>query len=55
MNDISNPSPKASVYDSAYINGNWVKAASGATYPVSNPASGEMLARVPDMNAEDTR
>ncbi|MEQ9248775.1 MAG: aldehyde dehydrogenase family protein, partial [Nitratireductor sp.] len=55
MNDISNPSSKASTYDSAYINGNWVKATSGATYPVINPASGETLAIVPDMNAEDTR
>jgi succinate-semialdehyde dehydrogenase/glutarate-semialdehyde dehydrogenase len=38
----------------AYINGNWVAAGSGETFEVVNPATGEHLASVPDMNAADT-
>lgn len=39
----------------AYINGQWVKAASGKTFPVHNPATGEELAQVPDMDREDVQ
>lgn len=39
----------------AYINGAWTDADSGRTFAVYNPASGEQLARVPDMDAQDTR
>ena len=39
----------------AYINGEWTDALSGETFEVTNPANGEHLARVPDMNADDTR
>lgn len=38
-----------------FINGNWVQAGSGETFPVVNPANGEHLANVPDMGADDTR
>ena len=38
-----------------YIGGAWVDADSGATLPVSNPATGEQLGTVPDMGASETR
>jgi len=39
----------------AYIDGRWVDADSGDTFEVRNPASGEVLARVADMGAAETR
>jgi len=39
----------------AFVNGEWVNAASGATHPVLNPATGERLGTVPDMGAAETR
>jgi succinate-semialdehyde dehydrogenase / glutarate-semialdehyde dehydrogenase len=36
-----------------YVGGLWVNAASGRTFPVRNPATGEELARVPDAGAQD--
>lgn len=36
-----------------YIGGLWVHAASGRTFSVHNPATGEELARVPDAGAQD--
>ncbi|WP_026464643.1 NAD-dependent succinate-semialdehyde dehydrogenase [Adhaeribacter aquaticus] len=39
----------------AYVNGQWVGAASRKTFEVINPATGEVLAAVPDMNREDVR
>ncbi|MEO5998155.1 MAG: NAD-dependent succinate-semialdehyde dehydrogenase [Chitinophagaceae bacterium] len=39
----------------SYINGQWVNAASGKTFQVSNPATGEVIAHVTDMNREDVR
>jgi len=39
----------------AYINGAWIAADSGATVTVTDPASGEKLATVPDMGAAETR
>lgn len=36
-----------------YVNGAWVDAASGHVFPVTNPANGMELARVPDMDAAD--
>jgi succinate-semialdehyde dehydrogenase / glutarate-semialdehyde dehydrogenase len=39
----------------AFIGGKWVEAASGATQPVINPATGDELGTVPDMSATDTR
>jgi acyl-CoA reductase-like NAD-dependent aldehyde dehydrogenase len=39
----------------AYVNGSWVDADSGETFPVVNPATGETLADVPRMRAAETR
>jgi len=39
----------------AYIGGQWVQAASGASRPVHNPANGELLGTVPDLGAAETR
>jgi len=38
-----------------YINGQWVDAISGATFGVTNPATGESLGRVPNGNADDAQ
>jgi succinate-semialdehyde dehydrogenase/glutarate-semialdehyde dehydrogenase len=38
-----------------YLNGEWVAADSGETFPVFNPAGGAELARVPKMGAVETR
>ncbi|MFT7376099.1 MAG: succinate-semialdehyde dehydrogenase/glutarate-semialdehyde dehydrogenase, partial [Oceanospirillaceae bacterium] len=35
----------------AYINGVWLDADSSATIEVTNPANGEVVGHVPDMNA----
>ncbi|WP_262691400.1 NADP-dependent succinate-semialdehyde dehydrogenase [Kordiimonas aestuarii] len=37
----------------AYINGDWVSA--GTSFEVRNPATGDVLATLPDMGAEETR
>ena len=39
----------------AYVNGQWVNAASGKTFDVINPATGELIAKVTDMDREDVR
>jgi succinate-semialdehyde dehydrogenase/glutarate-semialdehyde dehydrogenase len=39
----------------AFLNGEWVNAATGATHPVLNPATREKLGTVPDMGATETR
>ena len=39
----------------AYINGNWVDAESGETFPVTNPADGSLLVEVPDQGVAETR
>ncbi len=39
----------------AYIDGRWVEADTGASFEVTNPASGEVLATVPRMGAAETR
>ena len=39
----------------AYINGEWVGADNGATFEVTNPATGEVLGVVPEMGAAETR
>lgn len=38
-----------------YIGGKWTKAVSGKTFAVTNPATGEEIAEVPDGDAADTR
>ena len=39
----------------AYVDGEWVDADSGQTFPVLNPATGETIANVPRMGAAETR
>jgi succinate-semialdehyde dehydrogenase/glutarate-semialdehyde dehydrogenase len=39
----------------AFVNGAWVDADSGETFPVVNPSSGETIAHVPRMGAAETR
>ncbi len=41
--------------DRGYIDGAWASADSGATFPVHDPATGEVLAAVPRMGAAETR
>jgi succinate-semialdehyde dehydrogenase/glutarate-semialdehyde dehydrogenase len=38
-----------------YINGQWLDAADGGTFPVNNPATGEVIGTVPRMGAAETR
>ncbi|MEW5888717.1 MAG: NADP-dependent succinate-semialdehyde dehydrogenase [Pseudomonadota bacterium] len=38
-----------------YVDGRWIDADSGKRFAVTNPASGEILAQVPDMGAAETR
>ncbi len=39
----------------SYVNGQWVNAASGKTFDVTNPATGELIAAVTDMDRVDVR
>jgi succinate-semialdehyde dehydrogenase / glutarate-semialdehyde dehydrogenase len=41
--------------DKAFINGTWAGARSGKTFDVTNPATGEVIGAVPDMDREDVR
>jgi succinate-semialdehyde dehydrogenase/glutarate-semialdehyde dehydrogenase len=43
------------LHEQAYIDGEWSEADSGATFAVTNPGTGEALARVPRMGAAETR
>ena len=38
-----------------YIGGDWVEAGSAKTLDVTDPATGEIIARVPSMSASETR
>lgn len=39
----------------AFVNGKWVSARTGKTFEVTNPATGEVIASVADMNREDVK
>jgi succinate-semialdehyde dehydrogenase/glutarate-semialdehyde dehydrogenase len=39
----------------AYIDGHWCEAENGKSFPVTNPATGEVLAHVPEMGTAETR
>ncbi|MBV6443415.1 MAG: NAD-dependent succinate-semialdehyde dehydrogenase [Haliscomenobacteraceae bacterium CHB4] len=39
----------------AFVNGEWLTADSGKTFAVTNPATGEILAQVADLGAEETQ
>ncbi|MDQ2075624.1 NAD-dependent succinate-semialdehyde dehydrogenase [Marinimicrobium sp. ABcell2] len=40
--------------ESCFVGGEWINADSGATLDVDNPATGEVIGRVPNFNAKDT-
>lgn len=40
--------------EKAYVNGEWVSSHSGKTFQVTNPANGNIIGLVPDMDATDT-
>lgn len=42
------------LHDLAFIDGQWTAAADGATFPVTNPADGALLAEVADLGAVET-
>jgi succinate-semialdehyde dehydrogenase / glutarate-semialdehyde dehydrogenase len=41
--------------EAGYLNGEWVQADTGETFPVTNPATGETLAHVPRCGAPETQ
>jgi succinate-semialdehyde dehydrogenase/glutarate-semialdehyde dehydrogenase len=41
--------------EQAYIDGGWVDAACGGTFPVTNPADGSLVAKVPQLGVAETR
>jgi len=41
--------------EQAFVDGRWVDADSGEIFPVTNPATGEVVAEVPRMGGEETR
>jgi succinate-semialdehyde dehydrogenase/glutarate-semialdehyde dehydrogenase len=43
------------LHDRAFVDGAWVEADSGATFPVVDPATGATIANVPRMGAAETR
>ena len=50
--NLSNPSL---LREESYINGQWVSAADGATFEVTNPADGSLVANVPQLTVDDAR
>jgi len=41
--------------EQAYIDGTWVSAADGGTFPVTNPADGSLVANVPQLGVPETK
>lgn len=41
--------------EACYVDGEWVQAAAGESLPVDNPATGEIIGRVPKLSAGETR
>ena len=54
MNSLSLNDPDL-LRQQAYIDGRWCDADNGKSFPVTDPATGELLAQVPDMQATETR
>lgn len=46
--------PSDLIFSQAFIDGLWTDSATGATYPITNPATGEVIASVPDMGRNET-
>ncbi|KAG0718783.1 Succinate-semialdehyde dehydrogenase, mitochondrial [Chionoecetes opilio] len=42
------------IHQEGFIGGQWVPAASGKVFPVTNPANGQVVGRVADMGEQDT-
>ena len=57
MNDTSNLKLADSglLKTRAFVNGKWCDADDGAVFDVTDPASGEVIATIPDMGASETR
>ncbi|MFZ0387403.1 MAG: aldehyde dehydrogenase family protein, partial [Solirubrobacteraceae bacterium] len=53
--DISSLTTDGLLRDRGLIAGEWVNADSGATFPVTDPATGETIATLPRMGATETR
>ncbi|MFC6999119.1 NAD-dependent succinate-semialdehyde dehydrogenase [Rufibacter roseus] len=43
------------IRNQAYVNGAWISAASGETFEITNPATGEVIGSVPDMDRGDVK
>lgn len=52
---MSNLSNSTLLKSQAFINGEWVAAASGKTFDVKNPATGEVITTCADMGADEVR
>jgi succinate-semialdehyde dehydrogenase/glutarate-semialdehyde dehydrogenase len=48
-------SNKALIKSGAYVNGKWIDSDTGSTYPVNNPATGELLAECASCGTAETR
>lgn len=56
LNPKPSPSPRSAISTKPrrmLINGEWVASASGQTFPTYNPATGEVLCKIPSGHAED--
>jgi succinate-semialdehyde dehydrogenase/glutarate-semialdehyde dehydrogenase len=53
--EIARMSRQGLLLDRGYVGGSWIEADSRETFPVIDPATGQELARVPRMGAEETR
>jgi len=47
-------SDKSLLKSHAYVNGEWVSAASGKTFEVTDPATGKVIGTMPDFDKSDT-
>jgi succinate-semialdehyde dehydrogenase/glutarate-semialdehyde dehydrogenase len=50
--ELKNP---ALLREQSYVNGEWVSAEDGATFPVTNPADGSLVAHVPELDVPGAR
>jgi len=46
--------PSDLIFSQAFIDGRWADSAASATYPVTNPANGDIITSVPDMGRAET-
>ncbi|KAK0787674.1 succinate semialdehyde dehydrogenase NADP+ linked [Friedmanniomyces endolithicus] len=54
QHNVPSLSDKSLLKDKTYINGSWIGAKSGKTFEVHDPASGELIGTMPEMDKEDT-